>query len=80
MGYKQVIVVRKDLKMTKGKMAVQVAHASIGTYKLTLKKEPETAKKWMDQGMKKVTVYAENQKELFMLKEQVKKKIPLFVV
>lgn len=29
-GYKQVIVIRKDLKMRKGKMIAQGAHASLG--------------------------------------------------
>lgn len=36
---KQVIVVRKDLKMSQGKIAVQVAHAVLKSFKLHLKNQ-----------------------------------------
>lgn len=46
---KQVIVIRKDLNMRKGKMVAQGSHASLGAYKIVLKqvevKSPE-GKKW----------------------------------
>jgi len=80
MKYKQMIVVRKDLKMGKGKMAVQASHASIGAYMLAHKKTAETTKAWVNEGMKKVVVYVNSRKELFDLKEEIPKKIPMFVV
>jgi len=80
MKYKQVIVVRKDLKMGKGKMAVQAGHASIGAYLLAVKKTPKIAKAWINEGMKKVVVYVDSKKELFDLKEAIPTKIPKFVV
>lgn len=39
---KQVIVVRKDLNMRKGKIAAQVAHASLGCIKKILQKTEDT--------------------------------------
>lgn len=50
---KQVIVVRDDLKLTKGKMAAQVSHASVGA---VLKTHKDDLKKWQDIGMKKVVL------------------------
>jgi len=43
MGYKQVILVRMDLKLPKGKLSVQVAHASSSAL---IKSHKDDIKKW----------------------------------
>jgi len=68
--YKQVIAVRKDLKMDKGKLAAQVAHASLEAYK---KAGPREIECWEAEGMKKVVVAVKDIKELMLIKEKVKK-------
>ena len=47
---KQVILVRQDLKLPKGKLAVQVAHASVDC---VLKSDKRIVEKWHSLGMKK---------------------------
>lgn len=59
---KQVILVRNDLKMSKGKAAAQVAHAAV---EATLKSNPNMVKKWRDSGMKKITLKVDSEKELY---------------
>jgi peptidyl-tRNA hydrolase, PTH2 family len=61
MSYKQVILVRTDLKMPKGKLAVQVAHASVDA---VLGSSDEKVKAWKREGMKKVVLKVANKKEL----------------
>ena len=51
--YKQVIVLRKDLKMGLGKSIVQACHASLGAYK---RAKPTARKLWEREGAKKVVV------------------------
>ena len=76
--YKQVIVVRKDLKMDKGKIAAQVAHASLEAYK---KADPKDVIEWEAEGMKKVVVSVKDKEELIRIKESVKKAgLPYYVV
>jgi PTH2 family peptidyl-tRNA hydrolase len=58
--FKQVIVVRQDLKLDKGKLAVQVAHASLDAYK---KSSLATREAWESEGSKKVVVRAESLKD-----------------
>jgi len=77
---KQVIVIRRDLKLPKGKMAVQAAHAAVSAADLAKKKCPEKHKKWIHEGMAKIAVYAENKEELFQLKEAIPSKIPRAVI
>ena len=47
---KQAILVRLDLKMPKGKLATQVAHASVDS---VLKSSSDKIQNWKDAGMKK---------------------------
>jgi|TARA_Y100000310_G_C20042955_1_gene517026 PTH2 family peptidyl-tRNA hydrolase len=62
MGYKQVILVRQDLKLPKGKLAVQVAHASLDA---ASKSDKKIVDKWKKQGAKKIVLKAADEKELF---------------
>jgi PTH2 family peptidyl-tRNA hydrolase len=54
--YKQAIMVREDVKMSKGKMIAQACHASLKAYK---KAEKGQVDKWESQGEKKIVLYAE---------------------
>jgi len=58
---KQVIVIRTDLKMGKGKIAAQASHASIGAFVKTDGKDKEL---WLKEGMMKIVVKVSSEKEL----------------
>jgi PTH2 family peptidyl-tRNA hydrolase len=65
---KQVIVIRRDLKMGKGKMAAQSSHASLGAilnYKIddTLRL-PEVVNEWINGIYTKICVYVDSEEEL----------------
>ena len=59
--YKQVIIVRQDLKMPKGKMSTQVAHASVDA---VMKSDKETVEAWKDEGQKKAVLKVKDKREL----------------
>jgi len=64
---KQVIVVRSDIKMGKGKLAAQVAHASIQAF-LAMEEDMKAA--WLNSGQKKVVLKVESLKSLLNLQTQ----------
>lgn len=59
--YKQVILVRVDLKLPKGKLAAQAAHASV---EAVLKSRRSKVMGWRSQGMKKVVLKVDDLHEL----------------
>lgn len=60
--YKQVLVMRKDLNMRKGKLIAQGAHASLG---VTLKNlEHPDVKAWLAGRFAKIAVYVNSEEEL----------------
>ncbi|MEM5836519.1 MAG: peptidyl-tRNA hydrolase Pth2 [Candidatus Aenigmatarchaeota archaeon] len=78
MGLKQVILVRSDLKMGKGKIATQAAHAAVGVLKFV---EKEKIEKWEKEGSKKVVLKVKDEKELLCFYRKIKKeRIPCFLV
>ena len=67
---KLVIVVRKDIRLSPGKMAVQVAHAAVTCALESKSKKTRWFKDWYDEGQKKVVVKADRKEDLFFLKER----------
>jgi len=75
---KQVIVIRNDLKMSKGKTAAQACHGCLGSYK---KADSNKIKEWEREGEKKVIVKVNTLEELFEIKELAKKNnVPNYMV
>lgn len=88
---KQVIALRKDLNMRKGKMCAQAAHATIGSlfktdviistqYNLSMTISQWQAD-WLQSGMKKVVVGVDSLQELIDLVADAKARyIPVYTV
>jgi len=67
---KQVIAARTDLGMGRGKLAAQVAHASLSAYEDTGRK---ARKAWKGGGQKKIVVKAPDESTLFDLADQARR-------
>jgi PTH2 family peptidyl-tRNA hydrolase len=68
--YKQCIVSREDLKLSKGKFAVQVAHAAISASEWASKSDLE---KWKEGGQKKIVLKVPTLNDLYELKEKARR-------
>ena len=71
--YKQVMVVRRDLQLSRGKLAVQVAHGAVTAAVKAQREKREWFDEWFSEGQKKVVVKAENLEELLQLKEKAER-------
>lgn len=67
--YKQVILIRQDLKLPLGKAAAQSAHASV---EAVLKSLPAKVKAWRQQGMAKIVLKVKDEKELVKYFQEAK--------
>ena len=67
--YKQVIAVRTDLGMSKGKTAVQVAHGSVSAAEKTRVSHQDVWKSWFREGQKKVAVKVQSEEQILELQK-----------
>jgi len=68
---KQAIVARTDLGMGRGKLAAQVAHASLSAYEDT---GDRARKRWKGEGQKKIVLKADGESELFRLADAAERR------
>lgn len=79
--FKQVIVVRTDIGMGKGKVAAQAAHASLGAALKVMKNKKEWFESWEEEGQAKVVLKVTDLDALFELKDRaLKDGLPVQVV
>ncbi len=75
---KQVIVVNASLRLPKGKLAAQVAHAAVGAF---LEAPVEAQEAWLQYGMPKVVVEVPGEDGLLRLLEAARRRgIPATLV
>jgi PTH2 family peptidyl-tRNA hydrolase len=71
-SYKQVIVVRTDIKMSKGKVAAQAGHAAVSAAEYARKNRPEWWTPWTREGQCKIAVKAKSEQELVDLERKAR--------
>jgi len=74
---KQVIVVDDNLDLSRGKLAAQVAHASLGAYKNA---DSENQSEWEKNGSKKVIVASGDNSLIELLEEAKYNKLATYLV
>nr|CDS29150.1 peptidyl tRNA hydrolase 2 mitochondrial [Hymenolepis microstoma] len=66
---KLVLVVRTDLGMTKGKVAAQCSHATLGCYQKAVEQCPEVTEAWESTGQMKIVLQVPDYHSLTRLRE-----------
>jgi PTH2 family peptidyl-tRNA hydrolase len=69
---KQAIVVRSDLKMGKGKLAAQVAHASLSAAEETMNRRSDWFDEWKEGGQAKIILKVQTEEALHELYKKAK--------
>jgi len=88
---KQVLIWRHDLKVRKGKLAAQIAHASLAVVLNEMRKDDKTFEfkvekdshwdKWLNGRFTKICVYCNSEKELLEIYQKAKEaKIPSVLI
>jgi PTH2 family peptidyl-tRNA hydrolase len=70
--YKQVIVFRSDLRLSRGKMAVQAGHAAVSAAEEARRHRREWFEGWVEEGQCKIAVKVKSEKGLSELESAAK--------
>ncbi len=80
-SYKMVIVVRTDVKMSKGKIAAQAGHAAVSASEYARKNRPEWWNPWITEGQCKIAVKVKSEQEICELERRARNaKLPAVLI
>lgn len=71
-NYKQIIVFRSDLKLSRGKAAAQAGHAAVSAAEEARRHHKKWFEAWLREGQCKIAVKVKTEKELIKLEIQAK--------
>jgi PTH2 family peptidyl-tRNA hydrolase len=72
-NYKQVIVFRSDLRLSKGKAVVQAGHAAVSAAEQSRSSHKKWFKNWLSEGQCKIAVEVDDEGEMHNLEMQANK-------
>jgi len=70
--YKQVLVLRTDLEMSRGKIAAQAGHAAVSAAEEAKKNHQAWWESWLEEGQCKVALRVKSEQELLKLQKEAK--------
>jgi len=72
--YKMVILSRRDLRLSKGKLAAQAAHAAVTCANKARSDNTDWYRSWISEGQKKVVLEVDDKEDMFRYYMQAKDK------
>jgi PTH2 family peptidyl-tRNA hydrolase len=78
--FKQVIIMRTDLKMGKGKLVAQGSHACLDAFLKAQRSHPDWAELWHKEGMKKIVLKVDSEAALIAVFEEAKRTLPAALI
>lgn len=80
-GYKQALIMRSDLKIGKGKIAVQCSHAAVSTAEEARNHFPQWWKAWLQEGQRKIALKVPDLATLLHLEDMARRnRLPVYLV
>lgn len=68
-----MIILRKDLKMTKGKAAAQASHAAVAAAVKSLRNSPTKFNNWWNGGQMKIVLAVDSEEELNEIENKLRR-------
>lgn len=79
--YKQVLIIRLDLEIGRGKIAVQCAHAAVSAAEEARVRFPQWWKPWLEEGQRKIALKVPDLGTLLQLENTARRnRLPVYLV